>query len=47
MVNGSKLSDFEKGEIIALKRVGKSQEEISKVLGYSKTLFCNFLEKSK
>ena len=31
MVKGSKLSEFDKGEITALKRVGKSQKEISKV----------------
>ena len=30
MAKGIKLSEFEKGEITALKRVGKSQREISK-----------------
>ena len=29
MAKGSKLSEFEKGEITALKKVGKSQREIS------------------
>ena len=30
MAKGTKLSEFEKSEIAALKRVGKSQREISK-----------------
>ena len=30
MTKGTKLSEFEKGEITALKRVGKSMREISK-----------------
>ena len=37
MAKGTKLSEFEKGKITALKRVGKSQREISEVLGCSKT----------
>ena len=41
MVKGTKLSEFEKGEVTALKRAGKSQREISKALGYSKTIICN------
>ena len=44
MAKGTKLSEFEKGEITALKRVGKSQKEISKVLGCSKTIICNYLK---
>ena len=42
MTKGTKLSEFEKSEIIALKRVGKSQGEISKALGRSKTAIYNF-----
>ena len=38
MAKGTKLSEFEKGEIIALKKVGKSQREILKALGCSKTI---------
>ena len=41
MAKGTKFSEFEKGEITALKRVGKSQSEISKALGRSKTFICN------
>ena len=44
MAKGSKLSEFEKGEITALKRVGKSQREIFKALGCSKTVICNYLK---
>ena len=44
MVKGTKLSEFEKGEITALERVVKSQREISKGLGYSKTVICNYLK---
>ena len=44
MTKGTKLSEFEKGGIIALKRVGKSQKEISKALGRSKTVICNYLK---
>ena len=44
MAKGTKLSEFEKGEITALKRVGKSQREISKALGCSKTVICNYLK---
>ena len=32
MVKETKLSEFEKGEITALKRAGKSQREISKAV---------------
>ena len=42
MAKGTKLSEFEKREITALKRVWKSQREISKVLGCSKTVICNY-----
>ena len=44
MANETKLSEFKKGEITALKRVGKSQREISKALGRSKTVICNYLK---
>ena len=41
---GGKLPEFEKGEITALKRVGKSQREISKALGRSKNVISNYLK---
>ena len=44
MAKGTKLSDFEKGEITTLKRVGKSQKEILKALGHSETVICNYLK---
>ena len=44
MAKGSKLSEFEKGEITALKRVGYSQREISKALGCRKTVICDSLK---
>ena len=44
MAKGSKLSEFEKGEITPLKRVGKSLREISNALGCSKTVICNNLK---
>ena len=44
MTNGTKLSEFEKGDITGLKRVGKSQREISKALGRRKTVICNYLK---
>ena len=37
-------TEFEKDEITALQRVGKSQREISKVLRCSKTVICNYLK---
>ncbi len=43
MAKGTKLSEFEKGDITALKRVGKSQREISKNLGRSKTVTWNYV----
>ena len=46
MTKGGKLSEFEKGEITVLKTVGKSQREISKVLGHSNTVICNYLKSS-
>ena len=46
MAKGIKLSEFKKGEITALKRVGKSQREISKPLGHNKT-YLQLLEKAK
>ena len=47
MNKGNKLSEFEKGEITALKKVGKSQREISKALGCCKTVICNYLKSPK
>ena len=44
MAKGTKLSEFEKGKITALKRVGKSQRKISKALGRSKTVIWNYLK---
>ena len=44
MATGTKLSEFEKGEITALKKIGKSQREIWKALGHSKTVNCNYLK---
>ena len=41
MTKGTILSEFEKGDITALKRVEKSQREILKALGHSKTVICN------
>ena len=46
MVKGTKLSEFQKGEITALKTVEKSQREISKALGRSKTVIYNYLKSS-
>ena len=43
MAKRTQSSEFEKGEIPALKRVGKSHREILMALGRSKTLFCNYL----
>ena len=44
MAKGTKLSEFEKGKITALKRVRKSQREILKALGRSKTIISNYLK---
>ena len=44
MPKGTKLSEFGKENITALKRVGKSKREISKALGRSKTVICNYLK---
>ena len=44
MVKGTKLSEFEKGKITALKRVGKAQREFSKALGRSRTVIYNYLK---
>ena len=43
MPKGTKLSEFEKGKITALKKSWKISE-ISKVLGLSKTIICNYLK---
>ena len=47
MAKGIKLSEFEKGEITVLKRVGLSLREISMVLARSKTVICNYLKSPK
>ena len=44
MVKRTKSAEFEKGEITALKKFGKSQREISKALGRSKTVSCDYLK---
>ena len=44
MAKGTKLSEYEKSKITALKRVGKSQGEISEALGRSKSIFCNYMK---
>ena len=44
MAKGTKLSEFEKGEITALKRVRKDQREILKATGHSKTVISNYLK---
>ena len=44
MAKGTKLSEFEKDEITALKRVSKSRRKMSKALGRSKTVICNYLK---
>ena len=44
MAKGTKLSEFEEGEIKVLKRVRKSQRDISKALQRSKTMICNYLK---
>ena len=44
MAKRIKISEFKKDKIAALKRVGKSQREISKILGRSKTVICNYLK---
>ena len=46
MANGTKLSEFAKGDIAALKRVRKSQREISKDLGRCWTVIFNYLKSS-
>ena len=44
MAKGTKLSEFEKSEITAQKRVRKSQRKISKALGCSKTIIRDYLK---
>ena len=44
MAKGTKLFEFEKIEMTALKRIGKTQREISKALGRSKTVICCYLK---
>ena len=43
MAKGNKLSEFEKGEIIALKRIRKSQGNFEG-LRTGKTVICNYLK---
>ena len=44
MAKRTKLSEFATGKITARKRVGKSQREISKALGSSKTVICDYMK---
>ena len=44
MAKGTKSSEFEKCKITTLKRVGKSQREISEAFGRSKTVICYYLK---
>ena len=44
MAKWTELSEFEKGEVTIRKWGGKSQREISKALGHSKTVICNYLK---
>ena len=44
MAKRTKLSEFEKGKITALKRVRKSRKEIVKALGHNKTMIWNYLK---
>ena len=44
MTRATKLSEFEKGDITALKRVRKSQREITNALEHSKTIICYYLK---
>ena len=46
MIKRTKSSEFEKGEITALKIVGEYQREISNSLGRIKTVICNYLTSS-
>ena len=46
MAKGTKLSEFGKGDITAVKSVRKSHREISKALGCGKTVICNYLKRS-
>ena len=41
MAKGTKLSEFEKGDITAPE---KAESQISKALGGSKTIVCNYLK---
>ena len=47
MTEGIKSSEFEKSKIKALKKVGKSQREILKILGRCKTVICNYWKSPK
>ena len=44
MAKGTRLYEFEKGDFTALKKLGKSQREISKTFERSKTLICIYLK---
>ena len=43
MAKGTKLSESEKDKMTVLSGVGKSEREISKALGQSKTIIFNYL----
>ena len=47
MAKGIKLSEFEKGDIKTLKSARKSQREISKALGRSRIIICDYLKLTK
>ena len=47
MPKGTKLSEFEKGEITDLKTERNSQRKMSKVLSHSKNVICNYLKSPK
>ena len=42
MAKGTKSSEFKKGAVTALKRVGKSQRKSVMAFGCSKTQICNY-----
>ena len=47
MPNTTQLSEFEKGQIIAYKKCGKSEREIARKINRSKAVFYIFLKNSK
>ena len=44
MAKRTNLSEFEKGKITALKRVGNLREKFQRPLGHSKITICNYLK---